>query len=173
MRITRRLERVASAGIALVGVSRFMAYNTLDSAPHDSPGPLFLTSGGDFGMNVYAFLWLLVGVLALMNTLWKDSGWSTPLFVGLMTVWGCSYLGSWIESGFNSESWLTFCLYIGVAIYVLFDYLEGNRLKRLLSIANERGHLVATGVIPVPVKTEEGEIVEDHLRVRMEVRDNQ
>lgn len=169
MKLTRLFEKGASAAVAAVAFSRFWAYSPLASPPYEASGPLFLSGGGQF-LLAYALAWLVIGVLAVVDIVYRDTGWTEPLFVGLMAVWGGSYLLAWMQSGYSTEDWMTFALYAGFSFHVLFKYLETSRLLRIIAINNEQGHLVATGTIPIPVKTEDGEVIEDSIRVRMEVR---
>lgn len=134
--------------VAGVAFSRAWAYSGIASAPHDAPGPLILTDGGKY-LGEFAALWAIIGLLALFDAFVKDTGWSDPLFVGMLTVWGLSYLLAWIASGYASNDWMTFGIYTGCAGKILFDYLENNRKIRAIQTSGAQVTLLATETIPV------------------------
>ena len=154
----KRYNKGASLAIALVAGSRFWAYAKISSPHHEAPAILALTDGGRY-LPLFAGLWLLVALFALWDGFIKDTGWSEPIFLAMMVVWGAAYGVQWVVSGYVTPDWITFTLYVGVAIHTLCRYLERSRMGRLLQLHANRTTLIATGSIPiqmrVPVRTDE------------------
>lgn len=106
-----------------------------------SPGPLFLTDDGTL-LWVYALAWIVVTVLAGVDFILDRTTWSVPAFIGILTVWGLSYIGAWIFDGSDRDPWKTALLYLGFAAFVLGKHLKVTRHEKQLTRANE--HIVQT-----------------------------
>lgn len=147
-------DKMAGLAIAFIALTRFWAYSSTFSPPHEAPAIVVLTDGGKY-LPFFALLWLTVGLWALFDAFIKDTGWSEALFLALMLVWGGGYLAAWIGMGRITPDWMSATLYIGVAFHTLFRYLENARQSRLIKLHDEQGLLVATGSIPVQPGGEE------------------
>ena len=106
--------RIIHAAIVLICATRALAYSDFLRPPHDSPGPLFLTDGGAY-LWVYVGIWLVVGVLGVIDAVKARLGWAVPAFIGITTVWGLSYIGAWVAARLDTVSWMTGVLYLGLA----------------------------------------------------------
>lgn len=137
---------LAHAAIALICFTRAIAYSDVLRPPHDSPGPLFLTDEGRF-LGVYVGLWVLVGVLAIVDAVRGRPVWAVPAFIGIMTVWGLSYLGAWVHAHFDTVSWMTGCLYLGVAGLTLGAHLITAALEEQVAGLRDAMHARITGPI--------------------------
>ncbi|WP_178945892.1 hypothetical protein [Kocuria sp. TGY1127_2] len=137
-------HRVAMLGIMLIGGSSAFAYSGLFIPPVDSPGPLFLTDDGTL-LWVYALAWLVVTVLAGLDFVLNKTTWSVPAFIGILTVWGLSYVGAWIVGNSDRDPWKTALLYLGFAAFVLGKHLEVTRYEKQLTRANKRIVQAMTG----------------------------
>lgn len=115
-------HRIAHAAIALICLTRAIAYSRFITPPHDSPGPLFLTDEGRF-LWIYALIWVLVAVLAITDGLRRRTSWAIPAFIGIVTVWGGSYLLAWAHAEFHTVDGMTGCLYLGLAGITLGAHL--------------------------------------------------
>ena len=129
--------RVVHGAMALICLTRAIAYSDLLQPPHDSPGPLFLSGGGAY-LWAYALLWMVVGVLGVVDTIRARLGWGVPAFIGITTVWGLSYLGAWSAAGFDTISWLTGILYLGLASIGLGAHLVISQQQDELTDLIER-----------------------------------
>lgn len=139
-------HRLAHAAIALICWTRALAYSDFLRPPHDSPGPLFLTDEGRF-LGVYVGLWVLVGVLAVVDACRDRTSWSIPAFIGIMTVWGLSYLAAWVHANFDTVSWMTGVLYLGMAGVTLGAHLIITTLDEHVAALRESMHARVTGPI--------------------------
>lgn len=123
-------NRLAYIAMAVICFSRVIAYSPLLRPPHDSPGPFFLTDEGRF-LWLYVLFWGVVGVVAVWDAGRAKHGSAAPLFIGVCMVWGASYIGAWVHANFDTATWMTGLLYMGMAVVVLGFY-------RALVAADER-----------------------------------
>lgn len=105
-------------GVALVCFTRAIAYGSLVSPPHESPGPLFITGDGQF-LPAYAAAWGAAGIIAVVELLTHKSRLTLAMFAGLMTAWAISYGLAWWVSGMTSWDWVTCGLYTGLLTAVI------------------------------------------------------
>lgn len=130
-------HRVSMLGIMLISIVSAFAYSGVLIPPIDSPGPLFLTGDGTM-LWVYAILWLIVGALAVVDFVIDKTTWSVPAFIGILTVWGLSYVGAWIFDGSEGDPWKTASLYLGVATYALGKHLRISEYERRFAQVNDQ-----------------------------------
>lgn len=130
-------HRVSMLGIILISVVSAFAYSGILVPPIDSPGPLFLTGDGTM-LWVYAILWLIVGALAAVDFVIGRTTWSVPAFIGILTVWGLSFLGAWIFDGTTRDPWKTASLYLGFAAYALGKHLKISEYERRFAQVNDQ-----------------------------------
>lgn len=132
-------HRIAHLAIALICFTRAFAYSEVLRPPRESPGPLFLTDEGRY-LWLYALFWAVAGALALVDAVRRQTAWSVPMFLGLMSVWGLSYVGAWAYSGFESWDWLTGALYLGVAATMLGAHFLIISLRRQVTVLRRELH---------------------------------
>lgn len=141
-------HKISHAAMALVCFSRAFAYSDWITPAGDSPGPIFLTDDGEW-LWVYVILWALVGVLAVIDWFRPRTQWSIPAFVGIMIVWGLSYIGAWIFDGPKNDSWMTAALYLGTAGVILGGHFGIAWRDREIARLTDRAAAHITGTIQV------------------------
>lgn len=141
-------DKLAGLAIAAIALTRFWAYSSILTPPRDTPAIMLLTDGGKY-LPLMSLLWLVAGLWALFDVLIRDTGWSEALFLALMLVWGGGYFLAWMSMGGHAQDWMNATLYIGVALYTLFRYLENARQARIIRLHDRQGLLVVTGPIPI------------------------
>lgn len=137
---------VAHLGIALVCFSRAFAYSNFLTPAVSSPGPIFLTDDGQW-LWVYVLMWLTVGTVAVVEAVRPRSTWTLPAFVGIMTVWGLSYIGAWLFDNAERDPWMTAFLYLGVAAFALGAHLRVTFQERKVAHLTERIGARITGSV--------------------------
>lgn len=123
-------HRLAHAGVAVIALSRAWGYSPWYD--YSATGPVALTGGHPAWLTLYAGLWALCGVLAIADMIEKRTRWAVPMMIGLLTVWGMSYVAAWYKVDFQSEDWLTACLYLGFALTLLGKHMRVASLTERL-----------------------------------------
>ena len=90
-------------------------------------------------MYVFAGLWLLTALLAVVDWVRGYTAWSTPAFVSMLGLWSVSYFLAWAADGFGGMVWLTVFLYAGFAVFAYGAY------KKVISLVG-RLHAIS-GVV--------------------------
>lgn len=129
---------VCMAGIILVALSRAFAYSPVVDYEAVWVQPVDKSEAGVW-MYVFAGLWLLTALLAVVDWVRGYTAWSTPAFVSMLGLWGFSYFLAWAADGFGGMVWLTVFLYAGFAVFAYGAY------KKVISLVG-RLHAIS-GVV--------------------------
>lgn len=141
-------HKISHMAMALVCFSRAFAYSDWITPARDSPGPIFLTDDGEW-LWVYVILWLIVGGLAVLDWFAPRTRWAIPAFVGIMIVWGLSYIGAWIFDGPTGDPWMTAFLYLGTSGVILGGHFGIAWRDKEIARLEDRVAAHITGAIQV------------------------
>lgn len=147
---------IAHAGIAVVALSRAWGYSPWYD--YSATGPVALTGGHPLWLTLYAGMWALCGVLALADMVAGRTRWGVPMLIGVLTVWGMSYVAAWYKADFSSEDWLTASLYLGVSLTLAGKHIKVAALTERLykftefMVSGDTGALPTTSHKPKHIK---------------------
>lgn len=108
---TDALQRITvGRTIALISAAMFATARGLAYTPQvDSvltPAVRILSMNGHL-LWVWSFVWLFAAALCFFDVIRGTTRYGLSLVAALISLWGLTYLGTWIATGAGSDGWLT------------------------------------------------------------------
>lgn len=110
-------SRIANSSLVLLGGTRLLGYSGILGAYSSTPNVEILGDG--IFLTVYAALWGIVTVAALLDFIKGVYGFGVLSVIPVLFWWGLSYLIAWVVSPEHGWAWLSVALYISYAGAVL------------------------------------------------------
>lgn len=141
-------SRVANASIVLLGGTRLLGYSGILGS-YSSTSNVEILGDGIF-LTVYAILWGVVAVAALLDFIKGVYGFGVLSVIPILFWWGLSYLIAWVVPSEHKWVWLSVALYIsyaGVVLGLLASFLAERKKNQEFAT-----HMENTTALPVVSK---------------------